>query len=485
MNNGHQNQHWIKIVLGVGCAAFALGLAGFIYSGYFSRYTADDYCQAVYVHFYSFWQGEVAAWQIMSGRFMANSMSGFAELFGPLTIRLTSGLAIILFSVGLGLFFTRARRFLLFSVPPASGWLCAMLVVFSTIVVAPTRAQSLYWRDGMNTYFLPMAFFSFTLLLAITPLERGHPGWRVWLSALGCALLTFMTAGLTETFAAFEIIFFLFTMVGFAVLARGWLQRRGLLIVGFSLLGSLVGLGLIALSPTTHDRQAYFPPPPDLITVVQLSMRYASIFMRTTTMLNKLVTVMTTGIPALLLYYLAPRQLPGKTWQWLLAAVLTPLIGYALLVAVCAPSAYGETSYPEPRVLTIARFCVVCTTLMFGGIVGLLARRVPWAWIDPTQKPAATAASLLVLVGLCLCAVPISWQINSSEIPSRQAWAAAWDQRDAQLRAAAARGDTSITVVALDSWETLYELGSDPKHWINTCAAGYYGLKEIIAVPPQ
>jgi hypothetical protein len=271
---------------------------------------------------------------------------------------------------------------------------------------------------------------------------------------------------------------------GFVCLGRGWLRRRALLLTAFSLLGALAGITLIALSPTTHARQAYFPPPPDLFTLVQLSMRYAQIFMRTTAHQTKLVTAMTVGIPALVFFYLSPKSLPGKGWQWLLAAVLTPLVGYVLLVAICAPSAYGESAFPEDRVLMIGRFCVVFTMLVLGGVLGLLARRMFGGGADSVQR-VINITPLVALVGLCLYSVVVCWQINVKEIPARQAWAAAWDQRDAQLRAAAARGDTTIRVVALDSWETLFELGPDPKHWVNTCAAGYYGLKEIIAIPPQ
>jgi hypothetical protein len=74
-----ERYRWIKIVSGLGCAAFVLGLASFVYSGYFSRYMADDYCDSVYVRFYSFWNGQVAAWQIMSGRFMVTFMADLTD----------------------------------------------------------------------------------------------------------------------------------------------------------------------------------------------------------------------------------------------------------------------------------------------------------------------------------------------------------------------------------------------------------------------
>ena len=120
-----------------------------------------------------------------------------------------------------------------------------------------------------------------------------------------------------------------------------------------------------------------------------------------------------------------------------------------------------------------------------GGAAGMVLRRgldgfsraaPAGRWLNPV------ALALLAL--LSLYSLVVSWQINVKEIPARQAWAAVWDQRDAQLRAAAARGETRVQVVALDSWETVYELGEDPKLLVNVCAAQFYGLKSIIAVTP-
>jgi MFS family permease len=172
-----------------------------------------------------------------------------------------------------------------------------------------------------------------------------------------------------------------------------------------------------------------------------------------------------------------------KWWQWLLLMALTAVAGYALMVAICAPSAYAESAYPENRVLMIGRFISVATTIVLGGLAGLALR----AWLERLVRlePALFNAAALAILGLgCLYAVVISYQINSKDIPYRQAWAAAWDKRDVQIQAAAARGDASITVTALDSLESLYELGPDPHHWVNGCAASYYGLQQIIANPP-
>ena len=474
----------LNLILWAGCGTFIAGLAGFIYSGFFTRYLADDYCDAVYIISHSFWQGQVAAWLTLSGRFMVTFMADLTELFGPFAIRLVPAFTFILWALGMGLFFMRARRLLPFKVPAAGAWLCGLLLVLSSLAGSPARVQTLYWRDGMFTYTFPMVYFSFLLVCGVVQLERQRPAWSLWLSIAGCAIFGFLASGLTETFSAFEISFFLIAAVGFIVWSRGWLRRRALYLLAASLLGSLAALILIAISPTTHARQAFFPPPPDIATMLRLSMSYAQDFMVYTTFQKKIVTAMTAGIPAVMMFYLGSASFPRrKWWQWLLLLALTVLAGYGLMVAICAPSAYGESAYPENRVLMIGRFDTVVTLMALGGISGLALR----AWLERLVqlRPAVfNAAALTVLALCCAYAVVISYQINSKDIPYRQAWAAAWDQRDAQLRAAAARGETSVTVTALDSLEILYELGPDPQHWVNVCAAGYYHLKQIIAYPP-
>jgi hypothetical protein len=161
------------------------------------------------------------------------------------------------------------------------------------------------------------------------------------------------------------------------------------------------------------------------------------------------------------------------------------VIGYAQLVAISAPSEYGSSSFPEQRVLMISRFSLVCTMVLAGCTAGMALRR----WLDafPGLAPAGrwlNLAAVCLLALACMYSLRVSWKINVKEIPARQTWTAAWDIRDAQLRAAAARGETSVRVVALDSWETVYELGEDPKLWVNACAAQFYGLKSIIAITP-
>jgi hypothetical protein len=481
----------MKLLSWSGCGAFVLSLAGFIYSGYFSRYTADDYCNGLYGRVYGFWQGQINAWHTLQGRFTATLLADSFDFFSPLGPRLATGAVIILWTVGMALFFLRARRFLPFKVPAFAAWLCSMLVVLSSIVGTPTRMQSVYWLNGITSFTFPMVFFSFLLWVGIVPLERQRSGTLLWLSVVGCVLFAFLASGCAETFSAFEIVFLLFAAAGFIFLSRGWLRGRALFLLSCALVGALAALALIWLSPTTQRRQAYFPPPPDFITLVRYSIVFAKDFISSSFFQKKLVTLITMGIPALVMFCFCPPDLARqgfgsrlKWWQWLIALALVLLVGYGLMVAICAPSAYAESSYPEKRDLMMGRFSLVITMVMAGGVIGLWIRHGLNSFTGVNGRMVNILAGA-VLGLMCLYSLVISYQINTKDIPPRQTWAAAWDKRDAQIRAAVQRGETTVQVVELDSWETLYEMGSTPnQQWVNSCAAKYYGLQKITTYLP-
>ena len=59
--------------------------------------------------------------------------------------------------------------------------------------------------------------------------------------------------------------------------------------------------------------------------------------------------------------------------------------------------------------------------------------------------------------------------------------ATAWDLRDDKIRSAVASGEMNIHIQEFDSIHIVKELDSDPNHWINRCAARYYGVDSISA----
>jgi len=63
-----------------------------------------------------------------------------------------------------------------------------------------------------------------------------------------------------------------------------------------------------------------------------------------------------------------------------------------------------------------------------------------------------------------------------------QARALAWDQREIWIFEEKSLGVSHITVPAFDSIGRITELQPEENHWVNICAARYYGVSGITAV---
>jgi hypothetical protein len=58
----------------------------------------------------------------------------------------------------------------------------------------------------------------------------------------------------------------------------------------------------------------------------------------------------------------------------------------------------------------------------------------------------------------------------------------AWDIRQRMILNAKANGQADVTIPQFDSVYGITEIGSNPKNWVNICAAKYYGVNSITAM---
>ena len=58
-----------------------------------------------------------------------------------------------------------------------------------------------------------------------------------------------------------------------------------------------------------------------------------------------------------------------------------------------------------------------------------------------------------------------------------------WDKRDVIIRDLKADGETDLTVIQFDGVYGTKELDTFETHWVNRCAAKYYGVNSIRAIP--
>ena len=88
---------------------------------------------------------------------------------------------------------------------------------------------------------------------------------------------------------------------------------------------------------------------------------------------------------------------------------------------------------------------------------------------------------MLALMILALYPLRTAW-LTSLQIPAYQQRAAAWDARDAEIRALQAQGVRAVVVRFL-SEEQIQDLGDHTGFRLNRCAAALYKVDSIVAFP--
>jgi hypothetical protein len=168
---------------------------------------------------------------------------------------------------------------------------------------------------------------------------------------------------------------------------------------------------------------------------------------------------------------------------WLVSALfLAPVIGYLMIICICAPSVYAESSYPEARVLIEARFFMVLLTCVEGLIIGIGLGQLH------TLSNEAPPVFLMVLVELVSSAILLYPLYDArkiySQVPDYRTRATEWDGRNAQIIVEKTQGFENIQVQEFDGMSGISELNQDADFWVNGCAAEFYGVRTIEAITP-
>ena len=69
------------------------------------------------------------------------------------------------------------------------------------------------------------------------------------------------------------------------------------------------------------------------------------------------------------------------------------------------------------------------------------------------------------------------------ELPKYQAYANAWDEREAYILSQKEKGIMDISLPPMDGLAGIKEFDVDPNHWVNSGATKYYGVGAISVHP--
>lgn len=450
-----------------------IALTTYAVRGFYSRYWADDYCFGTIFHQHGLWEGTGFFYQNTSNRFAAYFLVGLNELLGEYAIRYLPAFMILVTVLIYSMVFSLAFRLVKFPQKWGVSILLSQLMTYFMLLTAPDLFQSIFWRSGMVSYYAPIPFLGLALIIILKGTQHGE--FKV-LQLLLLGLVTFFSAGLSETFAALESgLWLILIVVALFFIKKD--RRKPILQSGtIALLGSLIAMLIMIKAPGNTMRLETLEQATSPWQVIYLSLRFGSSFLYRTLRGYPFPIVILFATSAILAYHLSGHVKPGmdKT-VWLKILWGSLIAGFILLVCVAAPTAYGMMAYPENRAWMLGRFVSVLALIVASFSVGILSHSFMDHIVDTCLM------SIIMLVLLSLYPLKGTWQ-EWQQLPVWQAGARAWDARQQGILDGISDGETSLTVQAFDSIGSVAELTADPHYWVNVCAANYYEVEEIIAL---
>lgn len=453
------------------------------YIGSFSRYLADDYCTAGELQRLGFWGSQVFWYTQWTGRFSFIFLVTSLELLGTEIVPYLPVTYIICFIFS-GLFFTHnLLKKIRFKVPQLVSAFLAAVLVFLTLYTIPNIGQNLYWLTGSANYLFPVisSLFLFGLLIRLDHHFSDQSMIRKILGGVLIFLLTWANSGFSEVVAVLQFLILLFVNLHWRFSHE---DKRFRLLWGIVFWGSLLGMVMMIVAPGNQIRmQAHNAERQHLFSLFMNAIEYFSNF-SILWFLKHVNVIWPTGTLVIMVSFFA-RKLSGnlmeneinriKTW--------TPFIVIVLILLVFAsflPSTWATSRAPENRVLIFPSVLLVILLIYICTIIGIFLSHA--VLIDNTHHRFFSLAAIALVIYFML-AVPVFEARKVYYTKSEAAkFAERWDQREIEIREKIKEGQTQLAVKMIPTnLMEVEHLQSDPTHWINICAARYYGVEKISA----
>jgi hypothetical protein len=479
------------VLLGIASLALGAALGLYAYLGTFSRYLADDYCLTAGFLDQGFWTSQIALYRDWSPRYSVAFLINLSELFGRGSIRVWTALIVVLWLAALAWAILQVFRQVRLKLSLLQAFFLSGLLLFYTILEAPNRYQALYWRVGLVTYTVPLIFLA--LLVGMILHFSGQAETRkrsLWLRAGLVALTAWFAGGFSETYVTLQTGLLAFGMLAVWVFLRGEKQAAWRTLVSAAFLGSLIALAIVIAAPGNAVRLSAMPERAALVEIARMAVKNAFLFLYMSleeyAFQNVLLVLVTLGLSASLFARAnASRRLDPAALTFSL--FLVPVLAYVLILAICTPSAYAQSSYPEGRVLIEARFVMTVMLACLGTLLGLLIAQL-FHW-SGQEAPFGLHALLLGSFLLASLYPLYEARKNVAQIPVFQERAGRWEEHAATIRGSAEQGVFEVNLldsqaVTFDAFSGLLEPSSDPQDWVNQCAASFFGMSSLTVNAP-
>jgi hypothetical protein len=453
-----------------------------IFTSTFTRLIADDYCTAAFGLRDGLIGGLVLQYQTWAGQFSNILVKNFAGMAGIQFIQLLP--LIILLSWLLTATWAFRQVFLLLRVGESTFRLpafCAGLIfVACLIMLHPYAVQSVYWMAALVPYVSPLVIFTLWIGCVARFMGSDSPG-RTRLTAYMVLTsgLSFAAAGFSETFLVVQTAALSLFSIALLLFSRRSMRNRMLLLMSCNFAAIVLAAILIIAAPGNAVRMSQFSVAADAGNMIGSTIMYGISFVFAALFVfAPATTVAFAGLSVWLGYRLRPALPPLNRYVpvlWLLAT-----LGIALPFVAVGMVFVG--TLPPARTYIIPLFFISILLMSLGIWVGArLVRAFPDA--AGKRRRLTSVLEMLLVVSIVVAAI-----VNAGDtlrvLPAFQSFAAEWDQRDTQVRLAAAQGirDIQLPPPVHDLSERIgvVTISASPEFWINQCAARLYGVDTII-----
>jgi hypothetical protein len=459
-------------------AFVALPIAAYAYTGYFTRYWADDYCIAAHLDRVGF-VGSMEYWfNNWTGRFGSQFSSVFITYLGPGAVRFYAPLLIAVWSGALIWACYEAGRLILRRRLLAASAFVAGVILFSYLALIPNRNDGLYWVSGGTNYTVPLVIFTFNAGLLARTLAAREP--NLMLACVVALALGFLAGGFAEAFIVWQLALLVVGALLTRQLATGLVQERLSSLLGSALLGAMIATTIVYLAPGNDARMRAMG---NQISLVDAGVRSTEAAVRLIPeILFRPEILLAVAAGAVIAAVMVARGLHPSLDASRAARrlALAAAVAFVLVVATFGPTYYYLGDGPSGRGVVPAVFTLILFALYTGYLLGrVLGARIGAALMRPERAPpVTTAGALLVFLALAVITLRPA-AAEAGRFGELSAYAAGWDERHRHIEEVA--GDAALSVAYLPHRSGL-ELRPNADAWMNGCAAFYYGVPSITAV---
>jgi hypothetical protein len=460
----------------------------YAYIGIFTRYVADDYETAGALARYGFMGAQQYWYQTWSGRITYFALVSAVEMLGIQAVPYLTAACLTLWVVGLYWTLRQLAEPTHIPHPALTSFLGVSLILFVTLRSLNQIHQILFWQTGLLTYANYLIFFTFGLAWWISRLKINGNQPASPIELLVSLVYAFVIAGISEISIALQITAITLILILFVIFPATTFRKKGLGLAIAALMGSLISFAIMASAPGNLIRATYFSARPDLVSLVINSLKYTFTFLGNWVDKQPILVALAILIPVM-----AALAAPATTSSAVSPAIqdhkLTAgfvLSSAALFLLIWSGffTSFAVMSGPPPdRALVIPQYVLVMFIVLWSYQIGhLISAALNRDLVTPRFWKLVGG----VVLAICLLLGPVyaSYRIAGT-IPTSRAIALEWDQRDAVIREAIARGERHITVWYIRDLNRLGDYSSDPDFLVNRAAADYYGIETIIALDKE